>query len=108
MTAATRPIRERSLLAIARLAQFTSRFLLLSVALLCYGATCAALPALRRRADAPEALLRVPGGSVIAVAALVLIIWLLSHSTWAQARVSALAAVAGVLIFAWSRRYRSA
>src|SRR6185436_1349787 len=75
--------------------------------LLCYGATCAALPALRRRADAPEAMFRVPGGPAISVAALVLIVWLLSHSTWTQARVSALAAVAGLLIFAWSRRYSS-
>jgi hypothetical protein len=36
--AANRTVRERSLLAIARIGQFASRFLLLSVALLCYGA----------------------------------------------------------------------
>jgi hypothetical protein len=40
MTAAhLHTVRERTALAFARLAQFTSRFLLLSVALLCYGAT---------------------------------------------------------------------
>ncbi|MBA3485069.1 MAG: hypothetical protein H0T51_25005 [Pirellulales bacterium] len=39
MTAAIHPIRERTLLAFARITQVASRFLLLSVALLCYGAT---------------------------------------------------------------------
>ena len=37
--AAIHPIRERSLLAIARIGRFASRFVVLSVALLCYGAT---------------------------------------------------------------------
>jgi hypothetical protein len=38
MTAANHPIVEQGLLAIVRIGRFTSRFLLLSVALLCYGA----------------------------------------------------------------------
>ena len=40
MTAAPiQTVRERTVLAFARIGRFTSRFLLLSVALLCYGAT---------------------------------------------------------------------
>ena len=37
--AANRTVRERTALAFARIGRFASRFLLLSVALLCYGAT---------------------------------------------------------------------
>ena len=67
--------------------------------LLAYGATCAALPTLRRKKDAPPALFMVPGGVVISVVAILLSVWLLSNSTPKEARDSAIAAAAGLLIY---------
>ena len=67
--------------------------------LLAYGATCAALPVLRRRTEAPPALFVVPAGGVIAVTALLLTLWLLSNSTWREARDAAIAAACGLLIY---------
>ena len=49
--------------------------------LVAYAVTCAALPVLRRRPDLPRAHFRLPGGQVIAVAALILAAWLLINST---------------------------
>jgi APA family basic amino acid/polyamine antiporter len=71
--------------------------------LLSYAATCAALPVFRRRADAPEALFRAPAGVAVSVVALVLVAWLLSNSTATQARDAAIAAAAGVVLYAMSR-----
>ena len=67
--------------------------------LLGYGATCAALPTLRRKQDAPPAMFTVPGGAVISVVAVLLSVWLLSNSTLEEARDSAIAAAAGLLIY---------
>ena len=67
--------------------------------LLAYAATCAALPTLRRKKDAPPALFTVPGGTFISVVAVLLSVWLLSNSTLKEARDSAIAAVAGLLIY---------
>ena len=53
--------------------------------LVTYGVTCAALPVLRRRSGVSPAMFRVRGGSAIAVAALVLAVWLLAHSTRTEA-----------------------
>jgi amino acid transporter len=75
--------------------------------LLAYGATCAALPVLRRREDAPPALFKVRAGVAVSVASLVLAAWLLSNITAVQARDSAIAALIGLLIYAayrWGRR----
>lgn len=47
--------------------------------LLVYASTCAALPVLRRRADAPEAKFKAPFGVVAAALSLLLIVWLLSQ-----------------------------
>jgi basic amino acid/polyamine antiporter, APA family len=74
--------------------------------LLSYGVTCAALIALRRRSDAPPALFKAPAGVALAIAALVLAVWLLSNSTWPDARDTAIAAVIGLLIFFAYRRAR--
>ncbi len=68
-----------------------------------YAATCAALPVLRRRANAPPASLRIPGGGVIATAAMVLVAWLVSNSTLREARDTAIAAVLGFVVFGVSR-----
>ncbi|HET8674426.1 MAG TPA: amino acid permease [Blastocatellia bacterium] len=68
--------------------------------LLSYGLTCAALIVLRRKSDVPAPLFKAPAGVAVAVTALVLSAWLLSNSTRADARDSAIAAVAGLLIYA--------
>ena len=74
--------------------------------LLTYVATCAALPALRRRERDLPALFRAPGGTVVAIAALVLCTWLLANSTLQQARDSAIAAAVGILIYFAYRKTR--
>lgn len=67
--------------------------------LLAYAATCIALPTLRRKSDAPQALFTVPGGTVISIVAVLLSVWLLSNSTFYEARDSAIVAAAGVVIY---------
>ncbi|HEU5236509.1 MAG TPA: amino acid permease [Pyrinomonadaceae bacterium] len=64
-----------------------------------YAVTCAALPVLRRRKDVAAAMFTVPGGPVIAVAALILSAWLLIHSTLIEAVQAAIAATLGLVIF---------
>jgi amino acid transporter len=71
------------------------------VRLVTYFATCGALPVLRRRAKAPSATYRAPGG--IAVAGLLVCAWLLSSSTLREAGDAALAAAAGLAIY-WAQR----
>jgi amino acid transporter len=67
--------------------------------LVTYGATCLSLPVFRARREAPTAVFRLPGGSIIAILSLLLIVWLLRHSTPAEAAASAWAAGAGLLIY---------
>lgn len=67
--------------------------------LLAYAATCIALPTLRYKSNAPPALLKIPGGIVISVVAVLLSVWLLSNSTRVEARDAAIAAVVGILIY---------
>src|SRR6266851_656366 len=67
--------------------------------LVTYAVTCAALPVLRRRSDVPEAMFKLPGGPVIAIAALVLSIWLLAHSTVKEAIQASVAAAVGLMIY---------
>jgi APA family basic amino acid/polyamine antiporter len=67
--------------------------------LVTYGATCLALPVLRRREDQPPAVFKLPAGPIIAVLALALIVWLLLHSTLAEAEATAWAAGAGLVIY---------
>ncbi|HSD46598.1 MAG TPA: APC family permease [Pyrinomonadaceae bacterium] len=67
--------------------------------LVTYGATCIALPIFRHRKDGPAAAFRLPGGTIIAMLALVLIVWLLLHSTLQEAKDTAKAAGAGLAIY---------
>ncbi|MGH9930944.1 MAG: APC family permease [Pyrinomonadaceae bacterium] len=67
--------------------------------LFAYIATCVALPTLRRQKGVPEAMAMIPGGIVISVLAILLSIWLLSNSTWTEARDSAIALAAGLAIY---------
>ncbi|HYV83026.1 MAG TPA: amino acid permease [Pyrinomonadaceae bacterium] len=67
--------------------------------LVTYGATCLALPVFRARSDAPAAMFRLPGGTIIAILSLLLIVWLLLNATGAEVRATAYAAAAGLLIY---------
>ena len=69
------------------------------VRLLAYGATCAALPVLRRKREAPEAIFKAPAGWLVSGAALLLSAWLLSNSRLTEARDTAIAATLGLLIY---------
>lgn len=74
--------------------------------LVTYAATCAALPVLRRKPDTPKALFRLPGGSWIAIAALLLSGWLLLNSTLREGIQAAIAAAVGIAIYASYQIYR--
>jgi len=71
--------------------------------LITYGATCLALIVFRRRSGRAEFLL--PGGTFIAVLAMILIVWLLSNSTGQEAKVAAIVAAVGMLIYFSYRLY---
>jgi amino acid transporter len=73
--------------------------------LVTYGATCLALPLLRRRANAPKAQFQLRAGTFTAMLSLVLIVWLLANSTWREAKTAAIAAVFGLLIYLSYRFY---
>jgi basic amino acid/polyamine antiporter, APA family len=77
--------------------------------LVTYAATCLALPLFRHRHNAPPAVFRLPGGTVIAILSLLLIVWLLLHSTLQEAQATALAAGVGLLIYLiyWTYSRRS-
>jgi amino acid transporter len=73
-----------------------------------YLAACTALPVLRRRADAPAALFRAPGGIVLSGLAVVLSVWLLSNVSWEEGRNTIVAALLGLVCYigmrCWDRR----
>jgi len=66
--------------------------------LVTYAATCVALIMLRRDKSSPEARFRLPGGILISILSLLLIVWLVSNSTAQEAKVAAIAAAVGLLI----------
>lgn len=72
--------------------------------LVTYGATCLSLPVFRQRSDAPPAAFRVRGGVVIAVMALILVLWLLT-SARKEAVAAATAAAVGLVIYFAYRFY---
>lgn len=67
--------------------------------LITYGATCLALPVFRHRSETPRPAFRLPGGTIIAMLSLLLIVWLLLHSTLQEAKMSAIAAAVGLAIY---------
>jgi basic amino acid/polyamine antiporter, APA family len=67
--------------------------------LVTYGTTCLALPVFRARRDSPAPMFRLPGGTIIAILSLLLIVWLLLNATIAEVRATAYAAAAGLLIY---------
>lgn len=78
------------------------------IKLLSYVATCLALPLLRRRGDVPGATFRVPAGGGVALLALIACGWLLTTVTGQEARVVALATMAGFTLFAARRALAAA
>jgi amino acid transporter len=76
------------------------------VRLVTYGATCAALPLLRRRAQSPPAVFRLHWGTAIAILSLILIVWLLANSTWREALSAAIVGGVG-LAFLFCYRFYS-
>ncbi len=68
------------------------------IRLITYVATCAALPALRWKREMPPASFVLPGGLFVSGAGLVFSVWLLSNSSWEEARVVGIASVLGVLV----------
>jgi amino acid transporter len=75
--------------------------------LVTYFATCAALPVLRRRSDAPKPALPMPAGVPIALAGMAICVWLLSASSAKAARDTLIAIVLGPSIFLIARHFRS-
>jgi amino acid transporter len=78
------------------------------VRLVAYIATCAALPALRRRSDVPAPAFCTPAGWLVSAGAIALGVWLLSNTAWAELRLGAIAGLVGVAIYlACTRRTRA-
>ena len=73
--------------------------------LVTYAATCIALPVFRAKPETPAPAFRLPGGTIVAILSLLLIIWLLMHSTPAERKVSAYAGGVGLLIYFGYRLY---
>jgi len=75
--------------------------------LVTYGATCLALPLFRIRRETPAAVFRLPGGSIIAILSLALIVWLLLNATLNEVRATAYAGAVGLVIYFGYRMYSS-
>ena len=67
--------------------------------LVTYAATCLALPVFRARSDVPAAVFRLPGGTIVAILSLLLIVWLLLNSNLGEAEAAAWAGGAGLAIY---------
>ena len=65
-----------------------------------YAVTCAALPVLRRKSGHQHASFAAPAGEIASIAALVLIVWLFSSSSWSEARQALVAGAVGLLLYA--------
>jgi amino acid transporter len=76
------------------------------IRLLTYAVTCAALPVLRQERNDRPASFHVPAGPVVSMAALAMVAWLFSNSSWNEVRLVAAAAAVG-LPFYFLRSVRS-
>ena len=70
-----------------------------------YASTCIALPVLRRRADSSVVAFHLPAGTPIAILSLLLIVWLLAHSTEQEAITTIIVALVGIPIYVGYRLY---
>lgn len=69
-----------------------------------YATTCGALPVLRGRQGSAPASFRAPLGSIVTLAVLGLVAWLVLNTTWHEVRDTAIATAAGLTIYAVCRR----
>jgi amino acid transporter len=67
--------------------------------LVVYAGSCAALPVLRRRNRGDSALFLIPGGTILSIIALGIIVWLFSSSPSVQANQAFFAAAAGLILY---------
>ena len=74
--------------------------------LVTYIASAGALPILRRKSAAEMGSFRLPAGTAISAAAVLLGLWLLSNATGKEARDTAIAAGVGLAIFGLHRALR--
>lgn len=75
--------------------------------LFAYAATCIALPTFRLRKDAQPALVKLRGGVVISIAAVLLSVWLLANSTLIELRDSGIALAVGIAVYVLYRLVRT-
>jgi amino acid transporter len=76
--------------------------------LVVYAGACAALPVLRRRNRGDSALFLIPGGTILSIVALGIILWLFSSSPSVQANQAFFAAAAGLILYGLFGRARLA
>jgi amino acid transporter len=72
--------------------------------LIIYGGTAASLIVFRRRPDAPARTFAVPAGVVVAIAAILLSLWLLANASAREAFHTAIAAGVGLAAYLLSTR----
>jgi APA family basic amino acid/polyamine antiporter len=76
------------------------------VRLITYIVSCMALIALRRRDDVQAPAFRVPAGSVVSVVTMLMCLWVLSNSTWREARDLGIVVAIGLVIYILNRRWQ--
>ena len=69
------------------------------IRLMAYSITCAALPVLRRNSRVPPAAFVAPAGSLTSVGAIMLSAWLLSSTSWDEARLVGMAVGMGLVLY---------
>lgn len=69
------------------------------IRLMAYTTTCAALPVLRRNSRVPRPAFVAPAGPLISVVAVALSVWLLSNSSWEEARLAGIAVGVGFVLY---------
>ncbi|MFL5494441.1 MAG: APC family permease [Gemmatimonadales bacterium] len=69
------------------------------VRLMAYTTTCAALPVLRRDPGSPPPAFLVPAGTLVALVAVILSLWLLSNSPWNEMRLAGIAVLLGIVLY---------
>ena len=69
------------------------------IRLMAYTTTCAALPVLRRNFGVPRPAFVAPAGPLISVVAIALNLWLLSNSSWNEARLAGIAVGVGFVLY---------
>jgi basic amino acid/polyamine antiporter, APA family len=69
------------------------------IRLMAYTTTCAALPVLRRNSRVPRPAFVAPAGPLISLVAVALSVWLLSNSSWYEARLVGIAVGVGFVLY---------